>query len=99
VTLAFVSGHQDSYIATVRRDGSDYTVLEPVGLDQELFRQWDLHWAPDGSEIAFLGERITMLGNDLEHAAYVVAADGSSYRRLTEFERGLRVWGWEPVAP
>lgn len=98
-TLVFVSGNQENRIVTVRRDGADYTVVEPVGMSEELFRRWDPHWSPDGTEIVFLGERFAMLSNDLEHAAYVVAADGSYYRRITEFEDGLLVWGWEPVAP
>lgn len=97
-TLVFVSGNQASHLATVRKDGSAYTVLEPDGMGDELFRQWDPFWSPDGAEIVFLGERFGMT-NDLEFAAYVVAADGSHYRRLTEFEQDLRVWGWEPRSP
>lgn len=93
--IAFVEGDQDTHITTVGKDGTGYTELEPIGMSEELFREWDPFWSPDGSEIAFLGERFAMIGGGFEYAAYVVAADGSSYRRLTEFERHLRVWGWE----
>lgn len=96
-TLVFVSGDQQTMIVTVGRDGSGRRALEPVGMSSEYFREYDPHWSPDGSEIVFLAERLRMLSNDFEYAAYVVAADGSYYRRVTEFERDLRVWGWKPL--
>lgn len=95
--LVFVWGDQsDNHLVTVHKDGGDYTIVEPEGMSDELFRVWDPSWSPDGTEIAFLGERLEA-GSGSRYAAYVVAADGSSYRRLTEFEEDLRVWGWEPV--
>lgn len=98
-TLVFVWGNQATYVGTVRKDGSEYTALRPEGMHDEIFRQYDPFWSPDGAEIAFLGERFDDTGMHLEFAAYVVAADGSYYRRLTEFDQDLRVWGWEPGYP
>lgn len=98
-TLVFVSGDQDTQLSTIRRDGTERRVLEPAGMTEEYFREYDPYWSPDGTEIVFLAERLPLLSQGFDYAAYVVAADGSYYRRLTEFDRDLRVWGWEPVAP
>jgi Tol biopolymer transport system component len=96
-TLVFVSGDQDTQLTTVDKDGAGRTALEPAGMTGEYFREYDPHWSPDGTEIVFLAERKPVLSQGFDYAAYVVAADGSYYRRVTEFDQDLRVWGWEPV--
>ena len=51
-------------------------------------------WSPDGTEIAFISSRENFLGE-----IYVMNADGSNVRRLTENNMAERMFGWKPEQP
>ncbi|HVM35626.1 MAG TPA: hypothetical protein VM784_09805 [Actinomycetota bacterium] len=88
-----------SRIYVVGRDGRGHRRLQPEGLKSG--RDFDPYWSPDGEQIAFAGERRFYTpgsGYDLAYALFVMDAGGTTYRRVTDFEKNLRVWGWEPEA-
>ena len=59
-------------------------------------------WSPDGAEIAFVSNRDTVGSGGQSSAVYVVAADGSNPRRLTDLSLPAHSPAWRPaqtVAP
>jgi Tol biopolymer transport system component len=101
--IAFLrdAGSLQARLNTIRPDGSGLRVLSSLPVDTE--REDELAWSPDGSMIAIstsVNGRVDPLtgevpGRDL----YVIAADGSGERRLTQSaERGAADRGptWSP---
>jgi Tol biopolymer transport system component len=51
---------------------------------------WAPAWSPDGSQLAFVSDR------DGSYQIYVMRADGTGVRRLTEFPQGAEAPAWSP---
>jgi Tol biopolymer transport system component len=74
--IAYLCGGGIPNICVMNADG---TGRHPV--HKSPYPQWDPAWSPDGSQIAFRG--YYGLG-DGQYALYVMNADGTGYRRLTQ---------------
>lgn len=71
-------------ICTIKADGTDLRRLTNVDSTNRPFTDKDPVWAPDGKHIAFLSNR----GRDDNNSdIYVIEADGSNVRRVTQTPR------------
>jgi Tol biopolymer transport system component len=101
--IAFLrdAGSLQTRLNTIRPDGSGLRVLSSLPVDTE--REDELAWSPDGSMIAVStpvnGRADPLTGEVPGRDLYVIAADGSGERRLTQSaERGVADRGptWSP---
>jgi Tol biopolymer transport system component len=94
IAFVTVEHHQPHRIVLTRRDGSDAKVAYPsVSIPCEGERcpyDDDPVWSPDGKLIAFVSNRD---GND---EIYVMNADGSNQRRLTDTPSSDSEPNWSP---
>lgn len=74
--IAFIYGH-DIYV--MHADGSELTLLSRI---PELVASLP-RWSPDGRQIAFISF-ISGPDNSIDYALYVINADGSGQKRLTD---------------
>jgi len=80
-----VAFHENGDLRVMSLDGGEGWSVAP---DAKI--EGDIAWAPDGSEIAFVGSR------DGNQDVYVVNADGSDERRLTDSAVDDRSPKWSP---
>lgn len=71
-----------SHIYVMNVDGSGLTQLTPDANSKD----WDAKWSPDGSQIVFVSDR------DGVNAIYLMDADGSNPRRLSQGKGILPAW-------
>lgn len=75
-------------IFTMKPDGTDITQLT-FGNESS---SWDADWSPDGTQIVFQSHR----DDSLEAEVYLMNADGSSVRRLTNNDVADEAPAWSP---
>lgn len=82
-------GHALVY-ESFRNGGSDLAVLDGGAAEPRFLTDtkdvWeeDPAWSPDGKQVAFVRWRYVGAGDDVESKLYVIAADGSDERQLTD---------------
>lgn len=81
--MAAVDGSPMYHLATINADGGDYTRLtfESVLIDAPT-------WSPDGTHIAFVAANLNP-----DFYLYVMEADGSNRRQVTETQAFMPAWG------
>jgi Tol biopolymer transport system component len=88
--IAFVSTRQGTGIYVMNDDGSKVRRVTTFAPNRNEYRP---NWSPDGSKIAFQGDRDVPLGNT---EIYVMNADGTGQQRLTNYP-GHDDWpDWSP---
>jgi Tol biopolymer transport system component len=88
--IAFVSTRQGTGIYVMNDDGSDVRRVTTFAPNRNEYRP---NWSPDGSKIAFQGDRDIPIGNT---EIYVMNADGTGQQRLTNYP-GHDDWpDWSP---
>jgi TolB protein len=81
--------HTAMRLYLMKTDGSDVT---PLG---DVYAEYPA-WSPDGTKIAFMSQEPGAAGNNPNYNIYLMNADGSGVRRLTETQ-GEDGWpSWSP---
>ncbi len=86
------SEHAESAIWRVRTDGSG----EAQALTQGLARDRHPRWSPDGSQIAFLSDRVPPGSERGVFQIYVMPTHGGEARALTHGKRSVAAFAWSP---
>jgi len=86
--IAFVPGRGDRKISIMNANGTALKELIQAPLDHEA--SGGLSWSPDGTKIAFVTE------SDGKGEIYVINADGTDPKRLTETLAGNVQPAWSP---
>jgi hypothetical protein len=94
--LAFEAGASgNSSVWVAQADGSGAMDLTPGNTREEHTPVW----SPDGQRIAFEGSEVTGIDNTGTYRVYVVDADGSGERALTDDETSGFSLAWQPLPP
>jgi hypothetical protein len=89
--LAYVAereGNWDIWLVSVGGEGA--SGAEPVRLTDDPAMDWAPAWSPDGTRLAFVSDRSG------SHQVYVMRADGTDVRPLTNLGQGAESPAWSP---
>jgi Tol biopolymer transport system component len=85
-------GHDsDIYVLDTPRLGFQWSIPDPVVLDDDGAAQGFARWSPDGQQIAFAGNR------DGDWEIYVMHADGSGVHQVTHNKVDDILSDWQPL--
>jgi Tol biopolymer transport system component len=85
-------GHDfDIYVLDTPRLGFQWSIPDPVVLDDDSAAQGFARWSPDGKQIAFAGN------GDGDWEIYVMSADGTGVRQVTHNKVDDILSDWQPL--